>query len=50
MITYGIDNNNFNVINKLVNTDHKCLELSFNATENRKLNIIKEIVEPYTKA
>ena len=49
MITYGIDNINFNVGDKLVNTDHKCLELSFIETENRKLNRIKEIVEPYTR-
>ena len=49
MITYGIDNINFNVGDKLVNTDHKCLELSFIETNNRKLNRIKEIVEPYTR-
>ena len=49
MITYGIDNINFNVGDKLVNTDHKCLELTFIETNNRKLNRIKEIVEPYTR-
>ena len=50
MITYGIDNLNFDIKDNLVYTDHKCLELIFLEDENRKLNRIKEMIEPYIRA
>ena len=49
MITYGIDNINFDIKDNLVYTDHKCLELIYLEDENRKLNRIKEMIEPYIR-
>ena len=49
MITYGIEDIDFNIIDNLVYTDHKCLELSFIENDKRKLNRIKEMIEPYIR-
>ena len=49
MITYGIDNISFDIKDNLVYTDHKCLELIYLEDENRKLNRIKETIEPYIR-
>ena len=49
IITYGIENANFNVIDKLVNTDHNAIELNFIENEKRKLNRIKQFIEPYLR-
>ena len=49
MITYGIDNISFDIKDNLVYTDHKCLELIYLEDENRKLNRIKEMIEPYIR-
>ena len=49
MITYGIEDIDFDVIDNLVYTDHKCLELSFIENDKRKLNRIKEMIEPYIR-
>ena len=49
MITYGIEDIDFDVIDNLVYSAHKCLELSFIENNNRKLNRIKEMIEPYIR-
>ena len=47
MITYGIDNLNFNILKKLVTTDHRALSIDFLEDKKRKLDRVKEIIEPY---
>ena len=50
MITYGIDNLNFNILKKLVTTDHRALSIEFLEDKKRKLDRVKEIIEPYNIA
>ena len=47
MITYVIDNLSFNILNKLVITDHKALSIEFLDDKKRKLDRFKEMIEPY---
>ena len=49
MITYGIEFGNFEVREKLVNTDHNAIEYAFLEDENRKLCRIKETIEPFIR-
>ena len=50
MITYGIDNLYFNILNKLVITDHRALSIEFFDDKVRKLDRIKDIIESYNIA
>ena len=50
MITYVIDNLSFNILNKLVITDHKALSIEFLDDKKRKLDRFKEMIEPYNIA
>ena len=50
MITYGIDNLCFNILDKLVITDHRALSIEFLEDKKRKLDRVKEIIEPYNIA
>ena len=50
MITFGIDNINFQILNKLVITDHKALSIEFLDDRKRKLDRVKELIEPYNIA
>ena len=47
MITFGIHNCNFQILNKLVITDHKALTIEFLYDKKRKFDRVKEIIEPY---
>jgi len=49
-ITYGLENVNFNIIDKLVLTDHRALSLEFFEDKNIKLERMKELIEPYAIA
>ena len=49
IITYGIDLGNFEVREKLVNTDHNALEYAFFEDETKKLCRIKETIEPFIR-
>ena len=49
IITYGIEFGNFEVRDKLVNTDHNAIEYDFFEDETRKLCRIKETIEPYIR-
>ena len=49
-ITYGLDNVDFSIIDKLVLSDHKTLSLQFFEDKNLKLERMKEIIEPYSIA
>ena len=44
MITFGIDNINFQILNKLVITDHKALSIEFLDDRKRKLDRVKELI------
>ena len=50
MISFGIDNCNFQILNKLVITDHKALSIEFLDDRKRKLDRVKELIEPYNIA
>ena len=49
-ITYGLENVSFNIIDKLVLTDHRALSLEFFEDKNIKLERMKELIEPYSIA
>ena len=49
-ITYGLENVDFNIIDKLVLSDHKALSLEFFEDKNIKLERINVIIEPYSIA
>ena len=46
---YDIDLGNFEVREKLLNTDHNALEYAFLEDETRKFCRIKETIEPYIR-
>ena len=48
IITFGIDNYNFQILDKLVISDHKALSIEFLDDRKKKSNRIKELIEPYT--
>ncbi len=48
MITFGIDNCNFQILHKLVITEHKTLSIEFLDNRKRKLDRIKELMESYS--
>ncbi len=50
LITFGIDNCNFQILHKLVITEHKVLSIEFLDDRKRKLDRFKELIEPYTIA
>ena len=50
MITYGIDNLCFNILDKLVITDHRALSIEFLEDKKRKLDRVKEIIKTYNIA
>ena len=50
LITFGIDNCNFQILHKLVITEHKVLSIEFLDDRKRKLDRVKELIEPYTIA
>ena len=47
MITFGSHNCNFQILHKLVITDHKALTIEFLDDRKRKFERVKEIIEPY---
>ena len=49
IITYGIEFGNFEVREKLVNTDHNALEYAFFEDETKTLCRIKETIEPFIR-
>ena len=49
-ITYDINNGYFNIMDKLVLSDHKALSYEFIEDNTFKLDRIKEIIEPYAIA
>ena len=49
-ITYGLENVNFNILDKLLLTDHRALSLEFFEDKNIKLERMKELIEPYAIA
>ena len=49
-ITYGINYGYFNIMDKLVLSDHKAISFEFFEDNNFKLDRIKEIIEPYAIA
>ena len=49
-ITYGINNGYYNIMDKLVLSDHKTISFEFLEDNKFKLDRIKEIIEPYAIA
>ena len=49
-ITYGINYGYFNIMDKLIISDHKAISFEFLEDNNFKLDRIKEIIEPYAIA
>ena len=50
MVTYGINNLQFNILKKLVITAHRGLSIEFIEDKKRKLDRVKEIIELYNIA
>ena len=44
LITFGIDNCNFQILHKLVITEHKVLSIEFLDDRKRKLDRVKELI------
>ena len=49
-VAYFFLNLNFNILKKLVITDHRALSIEFLEDKKRKLDRVKEIIEPYNIA
>ena len=48
MITFGINNYNFQILDKIVITDHKGLNIKFLDDRKIKLERVKELIIPFT--
>ena len=49
LITLGINNIYFNIVNESAYTDHKALKIIFVDDEKRKLDNVKGTIEPYIR-